>query len=227
LASAGTAQPLIERASPTARAQRLLDPVAAFYVGQILLGTPPPDMAPRGRIAFKTGTSYGYRDAWAIGFDGKMTIGVWAGRPDGVPVAGLTGRGVAAPILFDAFARLGWPIAPRDAAPAGALVMSSLKLPKPLQRFRPGSAALADDPPRIMFPPDGASLEATDAAQPGPFAMKISGGAGPLTVLVNGVPVPAQSGRKTVFFEPDGRGFVRLTVMDSRGAADSVTVRIQ
>ena len=88
--------------------RRLLDPVAAWYVGNILIGAPPPDNAPHGRIAFKTGTSYGYRDAWAIGFDGRMTIGVWVGRPDGAPVPGLYGRASAAPILFDAFARSGF-----------------------------------------------------------------------------------------------------------------------
>ena len=59
------------------------------------------------RIAFKTGTSYGYRDAWAVGFDGKRTIGVWVGRPDGAPVAGPRRARRAAPILFDAFARMG------------------------------------------------------------------------------------------------------------------------
>ena len=46
----------------------------------MLIGAPPPENAAAGRIAFKTGTSYGYRDAWAVGFDGRMTIGVWVGR---------------------------------------------------------------------------------------------------------------------------------------------------
>ena len=96
--------------------RRLLDPVAAWYVGNVLLGTPPPENAARNRIAFKTGTSYGYRDAWAVGFDGARTIGVWVGRPDGAPVPGILGRTAAAPILFDAFARGGRGIA--GAAPA-------------------------------------------------------------------------------------------------------------
>ena len=65
-----------------------------------------------GRIAYKTGTSYGYRDAWAIGFDGKTVIGVWVGRPDGTPVPGLSGIGAAAPILFESFDRLGDRTAP-------------------------------------------------------------------------------------------------------------------
>ena len=65
------------------------------------------DRAAGGRIAFKTGTSYGNRDAWSIGFDGQRTIGVWVGRPDGAPIPGMMGRSAAAPILFDAFARSG------------------------------------------------------------------------------------------------------------------------
>jgi penicillin-binding protein 1C len=78
-----------------------------------------------------------------------------------------------------------------------------------------------------MFPPDGAQLELASSSQPDPVALKIVGGRAPLTVMVNGVPLAAQSGRGTVFFQPDGPGFVHLTVMDARGAADSVTVRLQ
>ena len=63
-----------------------MDQVAAWQVGNVLLGTPPPENGVHNRIAFKTGTSYGYRDAWSVGFDGRMTIGVWVGRPDGAPV---------------------------------------------------------------------------------------------------------------------------------------------
>ena len=86
----------------------------------MLMGTPPPENGVHNRIAFKTGTSYGYRDAWSLGFDGKHTIGVWVGRPDGAPVPGLVGRAAAAPILFDAFARSGKLPAPLPAAPRGA-----------------------------------------------------------------------------------------------------------
>jgi penicillin-binding protein 1C len=207
--------------------RRLLDPVAAWYVGNILLGAPPPDNAPHGRIAFKTGTSYGYRDAWAIGFDGRMTVGVWVGRPDGAPVTGLVGRASAAPILFEAFARSGSAPAPLPRAPRGAIFAASNKLPQPLQRFGLTGPSEAAEAPRIMFPPDGARLEIAPGAQPDPVALKISGGRGPLTVLVNGVPTTAASGRGTLFFQPDGPGYVRLTVMDARGASDSVTVRLQ
>ncbi len=235
LARLGTTVPLLEqpraKAEDAAAPRRLLDPAAAWYVSNILLGTPPPENAAGGRIAFKTGTSYGYRDAWAIGFDGRLTIGVWVGRADGAPVAGLTGRVAAAPVLFDAFARTGKLAAPLPRSPPGALVAATGKLPPPLQRFRPaGSLSDAGEPqPRIMFPPNGARLELAndDAGRPEPIAVKVSGGAAPLTVLVNGLPLADASARRTLLFQPDGPGFVRLTVMDAHGASDSVMVRLQ
>ncbi len=228
LARGGDALPLMERASNTEAApRRLIDPAAAWYIGNVLIGAPPPENAPHGRIAFKTGTSYGYRDAWAVGFDGRMTIGVWTGRPDGAPVPGLIGRAAAAPILFDAFARTGKAASPLPSAPKGALLAATGKLPPPLQRFRPGGLmGEGAEPPRIMFPPDGARIELASSA-PDPVALKISGGVQPLTVLVNGVPVSANANKRTMFFQPEGPGFVRLTVMDARGAADSVLVRLQ
>ena len=143
LARQGSTVPLVERKADLALARpprRLLDPVAAWYVGNVLIGTPPPDNAARNRIAFKTGTSYGYRDAWAIGFDGRRTIGVWVGRPDGAPVPGILGRTAAAPILFDAFARVGENPAPLPPAPKGTIFAANNKLPLPLQRFHAGRA---------------------------------------------------------------------------------------
>src|SRR5690606_33117651 len=74
-----------------ASAAPVLDPVAAYYVTSILSDAPPPVNGTAGRIAFKTGTSYGYRDAWAIGYDGRTVVGVWVGRPDGAPVPGIAG----------------------------------------------------------------------------------------------------------------------------------------
>jgi penicillin-binding protein 1C len=228
LARLGSVLPLSERDGEPVQPARLLDPVAAWYAGNILIGAPPPDNAPPGRIAYKTGTSYGYRDAWAVGFDGRMTIGVWVGRPDGAPVPGLIGRASAAPILFDAFARNGHAPVALPHPPKGVIIAQTDKLPPPLQRFMAGGTLLSlAEPPRIMFPPDGARLELTGGSAPDPLALKITGGRGPLTVMVNGAPLAAQSGRRTVFFTPDGPGFARLTVMDARGATDSVTVRLQ
>jgi penicillin-binding protein 1C len=231
LARQGMTIPLIERRSEAGLARpprRLLDPVAAWYVGNVMIGTPPPENAARNRIAFKTGTSYGYRDAWAVGFDGRRTIGVWVGRPDGAPVPGILGRTAAAPILFDAFARTGDLPAALPPAPKGAILSANGKLPLPLQRFNPdGGGVRRSERVRIMFPPHGARLElASNDGRSEPVALKIAGGVEPLTILVNGVPQERGAGR-TIFFDPQGPGFVRLTVVDGKGTADSVMVRLQ
>ncbi|MGA7804275.1 penicillin-binding protein 1C [Bradyrhizobium sp.] len=231
----GTTRPLREIIGETDNGReplRLMDPVAAWQVGNVLMGTPPPENGVHGRIAFKTGTSYGYRDAWSIGFDGRMTIGVWVGRPDGAPVPGLVGRAAAAPILFDAFARTGkLPVAlPRP--PKGALLASNAKLPLPLRRFRPlgelvragGEQAL-----HIQFPLDGSriAVDRSAGAEASAMPVKVTGGVLPMTMLVNGLSVGEIDGRRQRLIDPPGPGFARLTVIDAAGTADTVVVRIQ
>jgi penicillin-binding protein 1C len=234
LARLGTTRPWLEIQSQRGaerEGERLLDQVAAWQVGNVLLGTPPPENGVHNRIAFKTGTSYGYRDAWSIGFDGRMTIGVWVGRPDGAPVPGIVGRTAAAPILFDAFARTGkLPVAlPRP--PKGTLVASNAKLPLPLRRYRPLGELVRTDgerAPHIQFPLDGSRIDAsggdgTSAAMP----VKVAGGALPITMLVNGVSVGELDSRRQRLIDSPGPGFARLTVIDAKGAADTVVIRIQ
>jgi penicillin-binding protein 1C len=211
---------------------RLMDQVAAWQVGNVLMGTPPPENAAHNRIAFKTGTSYGYRDAWSIGFDGRITIGVWVGRADGAPVPGLVGRTSAAPILFDAFARTGKLPAPLPKAPRGTLVASNAKLPLPLRRFRPVGELVrsgGEQAPRIQFPLNGSRIDAANAGETRLSALpvKVAGGVLPMTMLVNGVAVGEIDGRRQRLIDPPGAGFVRLTVQDATGAADTVVVRIQ
>ncbi len=212
--------------------RRLLDPSAAWLIGNVLMGTPPPDNAPRNRLAFKTGTSYGYRDAWSVGFDGRMTIGVWVGRPDGAPVPGLTGRTAAAPILFDAFARTGKLPMALAKAPKGTLMASNAKLPLPLRRFRPAGDFVrtgGEQTLRIQFPLNGSRIDAFGGGEASQSAMpvRVAGGVLPLTMMVNGVAVGHIDSRRRKLVDPPGPGFVRLTVMDATGAADTVVVRIQ
>jgi penicillin-binding protein 1C len=237
LARGGEAFPLVHRLDlkdDNLRRVRLIDHVAAWYVGNILLGAPPPENAISGRIAFKTGTSYGYRDAWAVGFDGKRTIAIWVGRPDGQPVPGMIGRAVAAPILFDAFARAAPKIEPLRAAPAGAVIASTARLPLPLRRFAPAGEmrvnVSAEPPLKIIFPLNGAqlALERSDPfSAPQPIAIKTNGGNGPYRFLVDGLPIGDAEFRNATFWQPEGPGFVRLTVIDASGATDSVVVRLQ
>ena len=87
--------PLVERP--------LLSPGAAWIIRRILANEsqPLPDAAlPQVvPLAWKTGTSYGYRDAWAVGLNARYLIGIWTGRPDGTPVAGQFGFASAVPLL--------------------------------------------------------------------------------------------------------------------------------
>jgi penicillin-binding protein 1C len=235
LARLGTTRPLREIVSAKDDQRdplRLMDQVAAWQVGNVLIGTPPPENAAHNRIAFKTGTSYGYRDAWSVGFDGRITIGVWVGRPDGAPVPGLVGRTAAAPILFDAFARTGKLPAALPKPPKGTLVASNAKLPLPLRRFRPvGELVRAggEQAPHIQFPLNGSRIDVAGSggAQFSAMPVKVAGGVLPMTMLVNGVSVGEIDGRRQRLIDPPGPGFARLTVIDATGAADTIVIRIQ
>jgi penicillin-binding protein 1C len=238
LARGGEAPPLVERlgGSPdvaTIGPRRVTDPVAAYYVEDILRGAPPPTNSLSGRIAFKTGTSYGFRDALAAGYDRGSTIAVWVGRPDNAPVPGLVGRQVAAPILFDAFARLG-----RDieyiAPPKGVLrAATSADLPPPLRHLRKDApkimSATAVPTRKIAYPPDGARVDLGLAQGMGDarLSLKALGGATPLTWFVNGAPIGDPDAHRESAWRPDGAGFARVSVIDAKGATDSVLVRLQ
>ena len=234
LARLGTTKPLREImvTRDDREPLRLMDQAAAWQVGNVLLGTPPPENGVHNRIAFKTGTSYGYRDAWSIGFDGRVTIGVWVGRPDGAPVPGLIGRTAAAPILFDAFARTGKIPAALPKPPKSVLIAGNAKLPLPLRRFRPWGELVrtgSDQAPHIQFPLNGSRID-VDRSNNGQFAampVKVAGGVLPLTVLVNGISAGDIDSRRQRLIDPPGPGFARLTVIDATGAADTVVIRVQ
>src|SRR5690606_18516581 len=88
--------------------RRLLSPGAAWIVREVLAANPRPgeradtfDTGRRPRVAWKTGTSFGFRDAWALGTTGRHTVGVWVGRPDGTPLPGQYGAVTALPRLFE------------------------------------------------------------------------------------------------------------------------------
>jgi penicillin-binding protein 1C len=86
---------------------RLMSPGAAFIVREILENGGRPDAPFREsatRVAWKTGTSFGFRDAWAIGVTDHYTVGVWVGRPDGTPNPGFFGANTAAPLVKDVLA---------------------------------------------------------------------------------------------------------------------------
>ena len=180
-----------------------LQPRAAETIAAVLT-QPLPD-ANRGHVAWKTGTSWGGRDAWAFGFDRVHVVGVWLGRPDGTPLPGATGRGLALPLLARVFDIL--PAAPRMPPPPSRPVLSG------------GAASNAL---RLLFPPPNAVI-----SRDGSVTLRAMGGRRPLTFLVNGAPLGTDPSRREAGWLPAGPGFYRVTVLDADGGAARVGVRVK
>lgn len=224
-------------AKPTT-SNHLLQPVAAWHTTDILSGTPPPVGSSASGIAYKTGTSYGYRDAWSVGYDGRYVLGVWVGRADNGPVPGITGRSSAAPILFEAFTKTGLKRTPFKQAPAGALRIENAQLPITLQRFGKnfrnetkiaGIGRIPELPPQFVYPPAKAhvELDRTASGDIFPLVMKLQNGRPPFRWLANGKILPIRSHKRIVTWIPDGGGYSTLTVIDAGGRAASIEVYIQ
>lgn len=227
IARGGVAIPLHYRqdGAGSAEGQRVLSSVAAWQVGDILAGLPPPPGAPQNRLAYKTGTSYGHRDAWAIGFDGAHVIGLWLGRADGTPVPGVFGADLAAPVLFQAFSRLKPGLDAQPPAPPATLLVSNAQLPEPLRRFRSRSAAFEvdADAPVVAFPPEGAEVELL----PEGLLVRVKGGTAPFTWLADGVPMAVQQSARETMLDLASAGFVTLSVIDSAGRSARVRVAVR
>lgn len=211
------------KASTTPRAP-VISPEAAWHLGDILSGISPPTGRPHNRLAYKTGTSYGHRDAWSIGFDGRHVVAVWLGRPDGTPVPGVFGAELAAPVLFDAFQRLKPRLEPLPPPPPATLMVGNSELPQPLRRFRGRNAVFLAplDAPRVAFPPDGAEVESD-----GMLVLKVAEGTPPFTWLADGHPVAVGSFERQEVIEDIGPGFVTLSVIDAKGRSAGSTVQLR
>jgi penicillin-binding protein 1C len=235
LAEGGIARPLLYRADETkGEGHVLMSPLAAWYVTRILDETPPPDrwLAADNRrnasvVAYKTGTSYGYRDAWAVGYNARYTVGVWVGRPDGAFSAERMGREAAAPILFQIFDQLPHgESAASETPPPGAILGSTNDLPVNLRRFDPqpslesNAVPMMVDAPKIQMPVDGSTIDLAEAS----LVLTARGGALPLRWLVNGKPIDSEPFRRQAQWQPDGRGAARVTVIDNLGRSASAAV---
>ncbi len=205
--------------APAQAPGRILSDTAAWHLGDILQGLAPPPGAAPG-LAYKTGTSYGHRDAWAIGWDGQHVIGVWMGRADGSPVPGAFGGDMAAPVLFRAFDLLKPDRDRLPPPPPAALITTTAQLPGPLQRYEKrqiqGARAL-----KLLFPPDGAYLE-TD----GQLVLKLRGGRAPFAVLVNGTPRIIGARDRQIMLSAPGQGAATVTVVDQQGQSDRIRLTL-
>ena len=201
-----------------AKPYQLFSPANARRINSILRGAP--SLAGRGPahlsksaplVAYKTGTSYGYRDAWAAGHGGGLVVAVWTGRADGGSRPGQTGRRAAAPVLFSLI---------------DALAVEDTSLP--FDETEAPAAGLSRRAtrrgPEILFPRDGVAMALADSRSRG-VRLTASGGAGPRRWYVDGeAVVPTADG--AAIWRPDTAGFYRLEVFDEQGNAASVRIQM-
>ena len=205
LAGDGASLPLrLQPGAPPGQALPLLQRSAARLVADAITRDFP-DGGPPG-VAWKTGTSWGGRDAWAMGFDARSVAGVWLGRPDGTAVPGFTGATTALPVLADVFGLL--PPAPRA---QGA--------DDPAE---PGVATAAEAAVQLLFPPPGATLSAD-----GPVPLRAMGGRRPLAFAVDGSALPSIPASRSTLWTPGSPGFYTVTVQDADGAMARAQVRVR
>ena len=232
LGDGGIAKPLVwrveeERLSYEDPGRRLMSSASASEILRILQGSP----APAGRmpgsltrdapqIAFKTGTSYGFRDAWAAAVSGDHVLIVWIGRADGAPRTGATGRDIALPVLFEMADRVSHHL--RDDGEARARLTT-----EPRRKSRGAQRNLSENrPPEILFPPEGAELWAGPVnGQPGrPFVLA-GRGTGQLSWFVDGTPTALDDAGSPIW-QPRQPGFYQVTAVDAEGRATRVRVRV-
>lgn len=228
----GTVRPLVwradqEKAGADFPGQRLMSPESAAEIIRILEATPAPSGRIPGRltqgaprIAFKTGTSYGFRDAWAAGVSGEHALIVWVGRADGSARTGITGRDIALPVLFEIADRAAHHLRDEAYTHPGPEGPRAAPATGPLQVFTPAG------PPEILFPPDQAQLWAGPVAgrQPRPFVLA-GRGAEPLSWFIDGQPCPTDDSGMPVW-QPTEAGFYRISAVDRMGRTTSVEIRV-
>lgn len=210
LGNGGEAGPLrFKPGAPTGETYRLVTRETAVAVTEALRGAPVPkgfaNMSGMGRIAYKTGTSYGFRDSWAAGLAGDYAVIVWTGRPDGAPRPGATGRGSSAPLLFDIAA----PFANVSRATHAAEVPSALKT----------VAAQTDSGPIILFPSSGTEMLQSDRG----FSISVDSEL-PVQLFVSGEPVSRDGG--LAVWKPDAPGFYRVSAIDRKGRSANADIRV-
>ena len=201
--------------------KRILSKGASRAVSEILKKVPaPPGFTKELAISYKTGTSWGSRDAWAVGSLGQYTVGVWCGRPDGKPSFGITGFEDAAPMLFRILQCLNAPPMKKPELPAWE------RLPKiPPKNLIALDHNSFDDPLalKIEFPQDDSVLV------PGNFGdvdVFVKGGVPPLYLFVNDRSCPDSDSFKASEFVDQNKEYQEISVIDSSGRGCSIKVRI-
>jgi len=233
LGDGGVAKPLVWRADEEdanyeADGQRLVSAESASEILDILRKAPTPAgripgslTAHAPQIAFKTGTSYGFRDAWAAGVSGQHAIIVWVGRADGAPRPGATGHETALPVLFEVADRAAHHL--QDEGEATLRLTSEKRL-----RSQGAMKSLEQvGAPQILFPPSESELWAGPVNGRAPRGFVLAGrGEGQLSWYIDGKPCDTDDAGAPVW-APTQEGFYTVTAVDSKGRSSRVRVRVR
>ncbi len=183
------------------QSRRLLSPYAAEEVTAIL-NRPFPFGGPPG-IAWKTGTSAGNRDDWALGFNHRYVAAVWIGQPNGAALPGDTAL-AAIPVLAKVFSIL----------PGRPLTVQAPTQPLTLHRLPLGTVL------EIAAPAPGAQLTAGV-----PASIRVIGGRRPFHFLIDGHLIPSNPALRSVRWTPPVAGFYHLAILDAEGKLVSRALR--
>lgn len=213
-----------------------IDEKSRWYLAKILRGVKSPEglinenhASELRDVSYKTGTSYGFRDAWAIGYNEDFTVGVWIGRPDGVPNPGLYGATTAAPLLFKIFNFLPQSNGAHIDQVEEVLNLNNNELPPFLKRFDKNNSrtkwAQNSAPPQIIFPRSGAIIETSQINQK--LVFEAEGGKRPYTWVINGTPIKSSRWSKTAQWQADGIGFSEVILIDALGRRVKSDIQVQ
>ncbi len=221
LSPGGKVKPLHAVEKDRRAGTRLLSDQAAFDLRQILSN----GGEGKNNISWKTGTSYGFRDAWSIGTNGYYVVGVWTGRPDGTPSPGRFGRNSAAPVMFDIFGNLPDQNGFQEVWDPGVSTAARRPLPDRMKNFpiRPFNTSMSSTSLMVSHPQDGSELILEEGRT---ITLRAEGGKRPLKWLVDGKPVPSPKYRRDIGWQPQGSGFSKITVIDANGQIARASVRM-
>lgn len=195
----------------------LFSPQAARQITTILAS----DLDGNHPISLKTGTSYGYRDAWVLGYDNRYVIGIWTGIPDGTPMNAVSASNLVVPLLQKVLTVL-----PKDTSPTTPILNAPTLSLKKLTSSNE-QQVVHKTLPTLIFPIDGTAIELEKIAERyKPMPLSVTGGKRPYTWLIDGEPLPATWQQKH-FWTPSKAGYYTIAVVDANGQVDRAEIEIK
>ena len=184
----------------------------------ILRDTPPPEgfIDRENQIAYKTGTSYGYRDAWTIAYNRAYTVAVWMGKPNNGTQLKQTGRKSAAPLEFEVVALLANLLPQKSWEWSTSYLDKSV--PPGLARFDPQQSLQQTKKLTILYPQENARFRSADCVDT-IVEVKVDDGVKPYYWYIDGKPksIDRISMGKTSLVLKFDYGAHVITVIDSEG----------